>query len=547
MDRESMSFDVVIVGAGVAGLSAACRLMQYAAEQQRELSVCVLEKGAEVGAHILSGAAFDPSALNRLFPDWHQRGAPLHVAASQDEILYLRDSRRALRFPEALVPPSMLNRGSYLISAADLCRWLAEQAEALGVDIFPGFPAQQLMFGEQGQVTGVITGDMGLDRAGNEKAGFEPGIELHGRYTLFAEGSRGHLGKQLIERFDLAAGRDPQHYAIGLKELWQVPEENHQPGLVIHSAGWPLGRNTQGGSFLYHGAERQVMVGLIVDLAYDNPWLSPFDEFQRLKHHPTLAQHLAGGERLAFGARSITKGGLNSLPEMVFPGGLLIGCDAGTLDFSRIKGLHSAMGSAMDAAETVAEALTAGDAGGQRLTAFNERFRAGETYAELARQRNFGPAMHRFGMLGGGAWSWLDQKLGGRLPRLRDPQPDHQRLRPASDMPKIDYPHPDGVLSFDKPSSVYLSNTNHEENQPCHLRLENERVPIEVNLPRYAEPAQRYCPVSVYEIEEHSDGPVFRINFQNCIHCKTCDIKDPSQNIRWVPPEGGGGPGYPNM
>lgn len=547
MDRESMSFDVVIVGAGVAGLSAACRLMQQASEAGHDISVCVLEKGAEVGAHILSGAAFDPRALEELFPDWRERGAPLHTPTRRDEILYLHDEKRSIRFPDALVPPSMLNRGSYLISAGDLCRWLAEQAEALGVDIFPGFPAQEVMYGERGEVTGVITGDMGLDSSGAPRPGFEPGVALYGRYTLFAEGSRGHLGKTLIQKFNLDADCDPQHYAIGLKELWQVSAEQHEPGLVVHSAGWPLSPGAHGGSFVYHGADRQVMVGLIVDLAYENPWLSPFDEFQRLKHHPRIAASLKGGTRLSFGARSITKGGLNSLPEMVFPGGLLIGCDAGTLDFSRIKGLHTAMKSAMIAAESVAGALIGGDMGGARLEDFNTAFRASWVYKELSRGRNFGPAMHRLGMVGGGAFNLLDQKLGGRLPPMRDKTPDHARLRPASECRKIDYPRPDGVLSFDKPASVYLTNTHHDESQPCHLRLENPRTPMEVNLPRFAEPAQRYCPVGVYEVVEAQGTPRLQINFQNCIHCKTCDIKDPSQNIRWVAPEGGGGPNYPNM
>lgn len=547
MDRESMSFDVVIVGAGVAGLSAACRLMQQAAEAGHELSVCVLEKGAEVGAHILSGAAFDPRALEELFPDWRERGAPVNTPVSRDEILYLRDAERSIRFPHALVPPSMLNRGSYLISAGALCRWLAEQAESLGVDIFPGFPAQAVMYGDDGAVAGVITGDMGLDREGEPRPGFEPGIALYGRYTLFAEGSRGHLGKSLIQRFDLDAGCDPQHYAIGLKELWQVSAEQHEPGRVIHSTGWPLSPGAHGGSFVYHGEDRQVMVGLIVDLDYDNPWLSPFDEFQRLKHHPAIAASLKGGTRLSFGARSITKGGLNSLPEMVFPGGLLIGCDAGTLDFSRIKGLHTAMKSAMIAAESVAGALIGGDTGGGRLESFNTAFRASWVHKALSRGRNFGPAMHRFGMVAGGAFNLLDQKLGGRLPRLRDATPDHARMKPADESRKIDYPRPDGVLSFDKPASVHLTNTHHDEAQPCHLRLENPRIPMEVNLPRFAEPAQRYCPVGVYEVVEAQGAPRLQINFQNCIHCKTCDIKDPSQNIRWVAPEGGGGPNYPHM
>ncbi|OHV11814.1 electron transfer flavoprotein-ubiquinone oxidoreductase [Kushneria phosphatilytica] len=544
--RDTMNFDVIIVGAGVAGLSAACRLMQQAESSGTPLSVCVLEKGAEIGAHILSGAVFDPRALNELFPDWQTLGAPLHTPVERDEF-YRFDGERGQRLPDALIPPSMHNRGNYIISAGELVRWLGERAEALGVDIFPGFPAQSLLFDEKGGIAGVITGDMGVGHDGQPRATFMPGMALYARYTLFAEGSRGHLGKQLIEHFDLARDSDPQHYAIGFKELWEVPAEQHQPGLVVHGIGWSLTGKAQGGSFLYHGPDRQVMVGLIVDLNYANPWLSPFHEFQQLKHHPSIAAHLEGGQRIGFGARSITKGGYNSLPRMTFPGGLLIGCEAGTLDFSRIKGLHTAMKSGLLAADSVMEALQQEETP-DTLADFSQRFEQSWLGDELRRNRNFGPALHRFGETMGGAWNWLDQKLGGRLLLLHDRTRDHEAMETADRHERIEYPRPDNRLSFDKTNSVYLSNTNHDEDQPSHLRLKDDRIPIETNLPRYAEPAQRYCPVGVYEIIEDEQGtPHFRINFQNCIHCKTCDIKDPSQNIVWTPPEGGGGPNYPRM
>ncbi|GGX81232.1 electron-transferring-flavoprotein dehydrogenase [Litchfieldella qijiaojingensis] len=552
VEREFMDFDVVIVGAGPAGLAAACRLMQQAQDAERELTVCVVEKGSEVGAHILSGAILDPRAVDELFPDWEERGAPLATPVVRDELYLLRNAEKAQKLPNALVPKPMHNiggeRNRYVISAGNLCRWLAEQAEELGVEIFPGFAAQEVLFGEDGTVRGIITGDMGVGADGQPKDGHMPGMELRAKYTLFAEGARGHLGKRLISEFQLDEGRDPQHYGIGLKELWDVPADKHEPGLVLHGAGWPLQGNAHGGWFLYHADNQQVVVGLIVDLSYQNPWLSPFDEFQRMKHHPLLKQYLEGGSRVAYGARAITKGGLNCLPRMTFPGGLLIGCDAGTLNFAKIKGLHTAMKSGMVAAESVFEAIAQGDEGGNELTAFTTKWEQSWAYRELDESRSFGPAIHKYGTVLGGAYNFLDQLLGGKLPTLHDTTPDHAALMPAAECQKIDYPKPDGKLSFDKPSSVFLSNTNHEEDQPCHLKLTDPELPIRDNLPEYDEPAQRYCPVGVYEVVEDEDGkPRFQINFQNCIHCKTCDIKDPAQNITWVAPEGGGGPNYPNM
>jgi len=551
VERDSMEFDVVIVGAGPSGLAAACRLMQQANEAEQELTVCVVEKGSEVGAHILSGAVFEPRALAELFPDWEERGAPLTTPATRDEVYLLKDAEKAQKLPNALVPKSMHNTGGdmprYVISAGNLCRWLAEQAEGLGVEIFPGFAAQEAIV-EEGVVKGILIGDMGVGADGEPKDSYMPGMELRAKYTLFAEGARGHIGKRLIEQYDLAEGRDPQHYGIGLKELWDVPAEQHEPGLVLHGSGWPLDKNTHGGWFLYHGDNQQVMVGLIMDLSYQNPWLSPFDEFQRMKHHPVLAKHLAGGKRVAYGARAIVKGGLNCLPKMTFPGGLLIGCDAGTLNFAKIKGLHTAMKSGLVAAEAVFEAIKSGDEGGAELTAFTEKWEASWAWAELKESASFGPAIHKYGTVGGGAYNFVNQLLGGKLPNVHDTTPDHAALKPAAECEKIDYPKPDGKLSFDKLSSVFLSNTNHEEDQPCHLKLADPELPIRDNLPEYAEPASRYCPAGVYEVVEGDDGkPKFQINFQNCVHCKTCDIKDPAQNITWVAPEGGGGPNYPNM
>ncbi len=549
-----MEFDVVIVGAGPAGLSAACRIKQQAADAGQEISVCVVEKGSEVGAHILSGAVFEPRALEELFPDWKELGAPLNTPVKRDDIYMLTSEEKSTKLPDMFVPKTMHNEGNYIISLGNLCRWLAQQAENLGVEVYPGFAAQEALIDENGVVRGILTGDLGVDREGNPKEGFyTPGMELRAKYTLFAEGCRGHIGKQLIKRYDLASEADAQHYGIGIKEIWDIDPAKHEQGLVVHTAGWPLditGNQNTGGSFLYHIENNQVVVGLIIDLSYSNPHLSPFDEFQRYKHHPVIKQYLEGGKRVSYGARAICKGGLNSLPKMVFPGGALIGCDLGTLNFAKIKGSHTAMKSGMLAADAVVEALKAGREGGDELTGYVDSFKSSWLYDELFRSRNFGPAIHKFGALLGGAFNYVDQNwFGGKIPlTLHDTKPDHAQLKKASEAPKIAYPKPDGVLSFDKLSSVFLSNTNHEEDQPVHLQLKDPSIPIEQNLPLYDEPAQRYCPAGVYEVVSNDDGSKrFQINAQNCVHCKTCDIKDPAQNINWVAPEGTGGPNYPNM
>ncbi len=543
-----MEFDVVIVGAGPAGLSAACKIMQLAKAQEQELMVCVVEKGSEVGAHILSGAVFEPRALNELFPDWQSMGAPLNTPVKQDDIYLLKDEQSGRKLPNWMTPKTMHNEGNYIVSMGNVCRWLAEQAEQLGVEVFPGFAASEVLYNEDGSVGGVITGDMGVGENGEPKDSYMPGMELRAKYTLFAEGCRGHLGKQLINQFQLDKDASPQHYGIGFKEIWDIDPAKHQEGLVVHTGGWPL-TDATGGSYLYHAENNQVLVGLIVDLNYSNPHLSPFDEFQRLKHHPVISQYLEGGKRVSYGARAIAKGGLNSLPKMTFAGGLLIGCEAGTLNFAKIKGNHTAMKSGMLAAESVFAALQRGEQHTE-LCDFTESFKQSWLYEELYKSRNFGPAMHKFGTFWGGAFNTLEQNFfGGNLfVNLQDNSKDHEQLGLAKDHNKISYPKPDGVLSFDKLSSVFLSNTNHEEDQPCHLKLLDSSIPIQVNLPNYDEPAQRYCPAGVYEVVENEAGEKkFQINSQNCVHCKTCDIKDPSQNIQWVVPEGAGGPNYPNM
>ena len=553
MERESMDFDVVIVGAGPAGLSTACRLMQLAQEKQQELMVCVVEKGSEVGAHILSGAVFEPKALNELFPDWQDKGAPLTTKVTGDDIYLLNSDSNGIKLPGFSVPKTMHNDGNYIVSMGNVCRWLAEQAEQLGVEIFPGFPAQSVIYNDDGSVGGIITGDMGLDAQGNEKDSFTPGMELRAKYTVFAEGCRGHLGKELIAKFGLDTDVSPQHYGLGFKEIWDIAPEKHQEGLVVHTAGWPLEKDTTGGGYLYHAENNQVFVGLIVDLNYSNPHLSPFDEFQRYKHHPKISQYLEGGKRVSYGARAMAKGGFNSLPKMTMPGALLVGCDAGTINVAKIKGNHTAMKSGMLAAEAIIETLIVNDSvseeGKQDITLYTDKFKDSWLYEELYNTRNFAPAMHKFGTMLGGVYNTIDQNIfGGKLPfNFTDDSLDYAQLKLASQVVVINYPKPDNKLSFDKLSSVFLSNTNHEEEQPCHLKLADNTIPIEVNLVKFNEPAQRYCPAGVYEVEKTEEGDKFVINAQNCIHCKTCDIKDPSQNITWVTPEGTGGPNYPNM
>lgn len=548
--REVMEFDVVIVGAGPAGLATAIRLRQRAIEAGRELSVCVLEKGSEPGAHVLSGAVMDPRALTELFPDWAERGAPLKQKVTRDEFLFLSETG-ARSTPNALLPECFHNEGNYIISLGEVTRWLAQQAEALEVAIFPGFAAAEVLYGDNGEVIGVATGDMGIEKDGSIGPAFERGMALHAKYTIFAEGARGHLGRQLIARYKLDEGKDPQAYGIGIKELWQIDPARHEPGLVVHAAGWPLDSDTYGGACLYHADGGKVAIGYVVGLDYRNPWLSPFEEFQRFKTHPSIRKHLEGGTRIGYGARAITAGGLLSLPKTVFPGGALVGCEAGYLNASRIKGSHAAIKTGMLCADAAFDALAA-DRQHDELSAYPKAFEASWLFTELQQAKNFKQWFKKgqtVATLMTGVEQWLLPKLGVRNPpwTLHRTQPDHACLEPASQHTRIAYPKPDGVLTFDRLSSVFLSSTNHDENQPSHLTLKDPSIPVKVNLAEYAGPEARYCPAGVYEFVGDADNARLQINAQNCVHCKTCDIKDPTQNIVWVTPQGGGGPNYSGM
>ena len=548
-ERESMDFDVVIVGGGPSGLSAACRLMQLSTENEMDLSIVVVEKGSEIGAHILSGNVFETTALDELFPDWQSGGAPVKTVVSKDEIHYLTSKENAIRVPNLFVPKTMHNKGNYIISLGRLCQWLGEKAENLGVNLFPGFAASEVLYDKNNIVIGVATSDMGIGSDGKKKDVYQAGYELRGKYTVLAEGCRGNLGEEIIEHFNLRADADPQHYGIGLKEVWEIDPSLHEKGLVIHTTGWPLDNHTEGGGFLYHASNNQIFLGLIVALNYKNPNLSPFDEFQRWKHHPKIAKYLMKGKRISYGARAVNKGGLQSLPKLSFPGGALIGCDAGFLNGAKIKGSHTAIKSGTLVAESIFEALSKEVDKSLELTSYEEKYKSSWLFDELYQSRNFGPALNKFGTLLGGAFAFIDQNImRGSFPfTWHNKIPDHEALSLKKNVSAIEYPKPDGKISFDRLSSVFLSSTNHEEDQPSHLKLKDPEVPIKYNLPNFGEPAQRYCPAGVYEILIEDDTPKFQINAQNCVHCKTCDIKDPKQNIIWSVPEGGGGPNYSGM
>jgi electron-transferring-flavoprotein dehydrogenase len=549
-EREAMEYDVVIVGAGPSGLAAGIRLRQLAEESGREISVCVLEKGSEVGAHILSGAVIETRALDELIPDWKDKGAPLTTPVASEKFMFLTESG-GMNLPVGLLPRQMQNHGNYIVSLGNVCRWLGEQAEAMGVEIYPGFAASEVLFDDQDRVVGVATNELGVAADGSHKDSYTPSIELRAKYTIFSEGCRGSLSEQLVAKYGLRDASDPMTYGIGLKELWEVPDSQHQEGLVMHTAGWPMDDSTWGGSFVYHLENNQVYVGYVIGLDYKNPYLSPFDEFQRFKTHPKIRPMLEGGKRVSYGARALNEGGLQSLPKMQLPGGIITGCAAGTLNVPKIKGSHNAMKTGMLAAESIAEALANGDEGQATLDSYADKFKASWVHQELHAARNLRPAVARFGMKLGTMYAGLDLKVfGGKLPwTFHHKHGDHETLKPKEQMREIQYPKPDGVVSFDKLSSVYLSNVWHDEDQPCHLKLKDSRMPVEHNLEWYDAPEQRYCPANVYEIVTDNDGsnPRLQINFTNCVHCKTCDIKDPTQNIVWTTPEGGGGPNYPNM